>query len=320
MKPNSNLTIVIPTYNRARYLDRCLELLIPSARKHNIAIYISDNASEDETESVFIKRRGEYPFIEYSRNTKNLGPDRNFELALNMPTTEYIWLLGDTYQIKPDSIEFMLNLIADKNSNFDVIVFNVAGRVKNIQSRTYREKNELLRDLGWHMTCLSSLVYKRKLIKGANFGRYRKTSFIQTGIVFEYIENREFFVLWEEGHSVLPIFLKGVVKESWQDSTFEIWVEKWTNFIFSLPPSYDVRSKLQCIKDHGLKSGLFSLRHLLALRASGILNLSVFKKYYYLFPTVIDSSLPVLFLISLTPKFFPKMMKRLFFVKMKTNK
>lgn len=309
---NSYLSIVIPTYNRAEFLDRCLELLVPAARMHNIAIYISDNYSEDNTKAIVNKRIEGYPFIEYHCNQENLGADKNFELALKIPKTDYIWLLGDTYQIQSNGINFLIPIILDKKSKFDAIVVNVDNRVKDIGGRDYVEKNELLIDLGWHMTCMSSLIYGKHLLDSANFDRYRETYFIQTGIILEFIEDKEFLIKWESGNSVLPIILDGVKKNSWQNRTFEVWVEKWSNFVFSLPPSYNIETKLRCIKSHGLKSGMFSVKGLLSLRASGILNPMVFRKFMCLFPWTINSSVPVIFAISFLPKIIPKAMRYVF--------
>jgi abequosyltransferase len=63
MIANPLISITIPTYNRAEFLDRCLAAHIPVARAHNIQIFISDNASTDGTESVVKKRMTEYPWI-----------------------------------------------------------------------------------------------------------------------------------------------------------------------------------------------------------------------------------------------------------------
>ena len=55
MESNKQLSIVIPTYNRADFLDYSLKLHIPIVKKYNICIYISDNASTDNTKEVINK-------------------------------------------------------------------------------------------------------------------------------------------------------------------------------------------------------------------------------------------------------------------------
>lgn len=301
MSVNKFLSIVIPTYNRSDYLDCCLAIHIPLIKYYNIQIFISDNASTDNTKEIVIKHSKIYPFIHYSCNDTNLGADENFERALNYPETEYVWLLGDTYQIPGEGILYILNLISKNNNKYDAIILNVANRVSNVPQQDYLDRNKLLSDLGWHMTCMASLIYSTKVIKNANFMRYRKTNFIQTGVIFEYIENKDFFVHWKECISVQSIVIENIKKQSWQDRTFEIWIKQWINFIFSLPPSYSIDIKLKCIMDHGKKSGMFSIKGLLILRSKNILNYKEYKKYINLFELAVKNKKPIIFLISLLP-------------------
>ncbi|MBV5277921.1 MAG: glycosyltransferase family 2 protein [Campylobacteraceae bacterium] len=111
MEQNKQLSIVIPTYNRADFLDYSLEVHIPLLEKYNIQIFISDNASTDNTREIVSKWMKEYKFLSYYQNETNIGPDANFEKALKLPDTEYIWLLSDTYQIPDDGISYLLSTI-----------------------------------------------------------------------------------------------------------------------------------------------------------------------------------------------------------------
>jgi len=312
MQANPLLSIVIPTYNRAHFLDYCLEVHIPLAREHNVQIIISDNASPDSTAEVVKKRIKEYPLIQYHRNEINVV-QKNFELALKYPRTDYVWLLGDTYQIPPDGIDYVLKRIASNKEKFDVIVFNQARRVVDIPQQDYSDQNKLLSDLGWHMTCLAVLIYSSKLIATADFERYRNTYFTQTAVIFEQIANREFLVHWDASRSVQPISNASLQKKNWLDQTFEIWIENWTNFIFSLPPSYNLAAKMKCIKNHGIKSGVFNLKGLLILRGFNILNYKKYRQYSHLFSLTISSySNIMMFLISLLPQILPQSLDKIY--------
>jgi len=302
MQANPLLSIVIPTYNRGDFLDYCLEVHIPLAKAHNIQIFISDNASTDTTKEIVQKRMEEYPLINYHCNEINIGPDENIERALKYPETEYVWLLGDTYQIPLKGIGYLLNLISKNQKKYDVIVVNVVRRVSGIPQQDYSDKNQLLSDLGWHMTCLSSLIYNSRLIAHGNFVRYRNTNFIQMGVIFEYIANKDFSVHWAETISVQGISIKGFVKKSWRNQTFEIWAKRWPNFIFSLPPSYTLEIKLKCIKNHEVESDIFTFRSLLYLRIFNSLNYKTYKQYSHLFPLTIKSPKLIILLIALLPR------------------
>ena len=309
-KAESVLCIVIPTYTRAAFLDQCLSFAIEAIGDHAVQICISDNCSSDNTRNVVRKWLMAYPLIRYSRNDSNMGPDSNFETALKMGHADYVWLLGDTYRITCDCVDHLIASLTGRTKATDVVVLNVIGRVTDVPSTVFTDANQLLTCLGWHMTCMSSLVYSRNMLDEAAYARFRSTSFIQVGIIFESIENRPFAVEWVADQSVYSINIAGVVKESWRSRVMQVWVEQWSNFVMSLPPSYNMMSKLACIKAHNSKSGLFSIGSMLSLRAENAFNWSVMGMYpnYLAFNPV---RLIAARLIALLPLYTARLLHRL---------
>ncbi len=304
MQANPLLSIVIPTYNRADFLDYCLGVHISLAKVHNIQIFISDNASTDATKEIVEKRMEEYPLISYHCNETNIGTDENIDRALKYPQTEYVWLLGDTYQIPPEGIDYVLNLISKNHKKYDAIVFNLVNKITDIGTQDYTDQNALLYDLGALMTCLSCLIFHKGLIETANFLRYRNSFFIQTGIIFEAIAGRTFYIHWVQPLSVSGINHPLLRKNAWSKTPnlFEIACRKWTNFIFSLPVSYELGSKFKCLIDFGIISSIFTFRYLLYLRSFNILNYKSYKQYSHLFPLTIRYPKLIILLIVLLPR------------------
>ncbi|MCK9374074.1 MAG: glycosyltransferase [Sulfuricurvum sp.] len=302
--PNTALALTIPTYNRADFLDYSLTMHIPLARAHRILIYISDNGSTDGTKEVVEKHQQTYPFLHYYRNETNVGADKNFERALQYPTTEYIWLLGDTYHIPPEGLNTLMEILKN-TAPYDAIVVDLLHRAADIPRQEYQNSNRLLSDLGWHMTCLSSLIYRSAMIPLARFERYQNTNFIQTGIIFEYISHREFRILWEKNISINELHPPLLQKTGWyhQPILFDIACIRWSNFVFSLPASYDLDVKLKTVMDHGQKSHLFSLGNLFLLRNSGVFTYKSYQQYRRFFPFTISYSRFTLLLIALSPRF-----------------
>jgi abequosyltransferase len=279
MKSEPVLCIVIPTFNRAAFLDQCLAFAVEAIGDHAVPICISDNCSSDNTAEVVSRWLAVYPQIRYSRNDANLGPDRNFELALKSGQAKYVWLLGDTYRITSACVDHLIASLTSRTQGPDVIVLNAAGRVTDVSGTKFTDANQLLTRLGWHMTCMSCLVYRRDVLEKAPYARFRSTDFVQVGIIFESIENRPFAVEWVADQSVYPITIAGVVKESWRVRVLQVWVERWSNFVMSLPPSYALATKLACIKAHNRKSGLFSIESMLSLRAENAFGWTVMGQY-----------------------------------------
>ena len=76
---NSILGICIPTYNRANFLRENLNDLLSFVKTYGLPVFISDNASTDDTTEVVNAFRKLHEFTYYKRNETNLG----FSLNLN---------------------------------------------------------------------------------------------------------------------------------------------------------------------------------------------------------------------------------------------
>lgn len=269
---NPTLCIALPTFNRAPFLDAALTRLIATVSPHDIGILVSDNASSDDTAEIVRRHAASYPLLQYARNAENLGPDGNFEAVLRRTETRYVWLLGDTYEIEPVALRRVL-AVAQSDQTFNAIVVDVEERAAYIPEQTYTDRNRLLAELGWHMTCMSALILERELVKAGAFERYRDTSFIHVGIVFDYLARRSPAVRWLNGQGARRLHVSGQTKVSvWEQHIFEVWVDRWVGFTFSLPAAYLAQAKLSCALSHARRTGLFSLANMVKLRASGVLT------------------------------------------------
>ena len=271
---NDALSIALPTYNRVSFLDSALTRLIATVAPYDIRILVSDNASTDDTAAVVKRHAASYPMLDYACNAENLGPDGNFEAVLRQTSTRYVWLLGDTYEIETEALQRVL-AAAEGDHAFDAIVVDVEQRAKHIPEQIYTDRDALLADLGWHMTCMSALILNRDLVKAGAFERYRDTSFIHIGIVFDHIAHRTPSVLWLNGQGTRALQIVGQTKVSvWEQRTFEVWVDRWVGFVMSLPAIYRLEAKLACALRHAQSSALFSLANMVKLRAGDILNIT----------------------------------------------
>jgi len=295
-----DLEIVIPSYNRAGFLEKSLEYHSPLITEYDVPIFVLDNASSDTTRSVLNFFSARNPLVRFSSNDRTIPPDENFEKALKSSKANYVWLLGDTYKIPHQTFKQVFNTLDE--DKYDVIVINAEGRVQHIPTHVYTDRNAVLSDLGWHLTCLSTLIYSKRLLAEVDFSRYRETNFLQTGVILEYLSSNSFRLKWLAEHSVTGLKVAGLKKNSWETQTFEIWTKRWANFVFSLPPSYSLDSKLKCAMDHGVKSGLFRYSSLKRLRRKGILNNQVYELYHSYFPFTIRLSPTILRLMSVLPR------------------
>jgi len=275
---NQRLAITIPTYNRADFLDYSLEVHIPIMQVHNIPIYISDNASTDNTQLIVEKWQQVYPYIYYHRNDENLGPDKNFEIALRRPKEDFVWLLGDTYYISFRVVSHVLEIVIN-NKNSDAIVLNLESRL-DIDDKVYTDHCLLLSELGGLMSCMSCLVYSKNIIRVSDFSRYYFSHFLQTGVLLEMLAKKEFSLYWLGSYSVLSINNKNLKKTNWSftKSAIDVGVNDWLNFIFSLPVVYNLDSKNKAVKSFGIVSGLLTYKGILIRRPNNVFSTVVVLK------------------------------------------
>jgi glycosyltransferase involved in cell wall biosynthesis len=302
MEPSKQLSIVIPTYNRAEFLDYSLEVHIPMVREYGIEISIFDNASTDNTYEVVSKWMEEYPYLSYHRSETNIGPDANFERALKYPDTEYIWLLGDTYHIENGSLADVLNIVTS-NYKYDSILINVNHEINDIATKEYTDQNMLLKELLWLMTCMSTHIYSKELIKHAQFSRYYHSNFIQVGILLEFISNKEFRLYWNKDINTIRINeINNKKKDLWSENQyFEIWVKNRINFVFSLPVSYSLDSKINSILKDGKDKNDDSIVALLYLRMKKIITLKNVITYWEYFKFITKLHPLIVLCITLIP-------------------
>src|SRR5262245_13625591 len=92
------LTIAIPTWNRASYLEQNLAQLGAEMRgvaPGEVELLISDNHSTDSTPKVVENAQRAGLAIRYVRNAENLGWGRNFAQCFELASGTYLLLLGD---------------------------------------------------------------------------------------------------------------------------------------------------------------------------------------------------------------------------------
>ncbi len=130
------LSICIPTYNRAGFLNECLQSLLPQVTNQPAEVVVIDNASPDQTESIVRKFLYKYPFLRYFRNSENLGYAGNQVKCFEYAQGDYIATLMDDDVYMEGEVERILKLIAEGEYAF--IALNYYGFIKN-KFRPYRQ-------------------------------------------------------------------------------------------------------------------------------------------------------------------------------------
>lgn len=110
------VSIIIPTYNREKIIHETLDCALLQDYQ-NIEIIIVDNCSTDKTFDILKEYQAKHSKIKIYQNAENLGPVRNWEVAISYATGKYIKILWSDDKISPDFISRCVSIL---ESNDDV--------------------------------------------------------------------------------------------------------------------------------------------------------------------------------------------------------
>jgi glycosyltransferase involved in cell wall biosynthesis len=104
------VTVGIPTYNRASLLRDCLESVL-SQTVADIEVYVSDNASTDQTAATV--EGFDDPRVHYAPLERNIGLHANLTRCLQLGSAPFIAMLPDDEVLFPYSLARKLAILAE---------------------------------------------------------------------------------------------------------------------------------------------------------------------------------------------------------------
>lgn len=124
---NNKLSFCIPTYNRAEFIIHTLtsiaDQIIEGDYTDIVEICVSDNASIDGTDEIINSFKNNYPSVQivYSKNSENLGADKNYLKVVELASGEYCWLMGSDDALVPGAIN---RIRSEINHGHDIYLCN----------------------------------------------------------------------------------------------------------------------------------------------------------------------------------------------------
>lgn len=251
--PNYRLDILIPTYNRSKFLKINLEILTSIISRLGLSSYvhiiISDNCSVDDTPAVAERFKGD--FCSYYRHNENIGLEQNAVFVLNQSNADYIMYLGDDDYINENYLVEVLKTLCMGNVGLIVPNFTLIDEDGNDVPNTLRDTlgTPLVYEQGsfsgvsLSLKChqLSGVVYKRE-------GLYE--SYIDSNITTLYP-----FIFWgcigANGGTTVhirnnPVLVTTVAqhKKDWDYGEHGLILDKFICFYYAIS-SESMRSKLE---------------------------------------------------------------------------
>lgn len=119
---NLKVSVLVGTYNRAPFIERCLNGVFNQTHK-NIEVIVINDASSDNTIEILEKCKRKYgDKLIYWNNKVNKGIAYNSNLAYSMASGDYIALVGDDdLWIDKSKIDKQLQLFQEANERLGIV-------------------------------------------------------------------------------------------------------------------------------------------------------------------------------------------------------
>ena len=247
-KKKKTLTIIIPTWNRARYLEKNLEILDSYLKRGlDFKILVCNNGSTDSTAEVLKKYEG-HPHVRIISHPENIKYDRNVASGYLNFDTDFCFCLGDTKSLSYDSLSKMLATINDED--IDALIIKTTSII-NKPVTYYTDINDLLFEIGWPLTNISSCVIPKRFITENRCVRYYDSLFIHFGDVIDALSMQNDIKVKYD-----PTIEKEIVKvadeqqpHGWISNACNVWGRYWVAFVLSLPWRVTLETKFKVIQD-----------------------------------------------------------------------
>ena len=326
---DKKITVIIPTYNK---FDCIKYLLENSITKYTGDLFLFEvhDSGDDERVKEIVDRYAENHPLRYYHYPTSVNGDVKTMTAISNAQSEYIYLLGDG--IVPDFNQLEKFLIACDYEKYIVIGVRAAkdfkskirkavlGRNQINEPKVFDDKIKFCNRCFWILTLYgASIVRKNLLFSNNNYLQYLKmeSPFMYVCSLFESL-------LQEENGKYIFSFVDFIksnpykIDSGWMQSrqAIEFFCYRYYISVSNLSKYSNLLCK-EFLFSHNKFSGLFSIKSILKMRATGNLTASILKKYKVYYKKTVPFGKRILTRCSL---FIPQKVLNKLYKKYKSNK
>lgn len=274
------LSICIATYNRGQFIGETLDSILVQMEP-GVEIVVVDGASPDNTPEVMARYVAEHPEIRYFRESVNSGVDADFDKAVGYAKGEFCWLMTDDDLLRPSAVASVLSALEGKD---DLIIVNA--EVRNVDLSEGLEKQRLVFDADKvyraadreaffvetvaYLSFIGCVVIRRTCWMARERSAYYGSLFIHVGVIFQNPPIENVKVIAE------PQIIIRYGNAMWTSRSFEIWMFKWPELIWSFPDFSEEAKRKVCQREPWR-----SAKTLFYHRALGAYSSVEFKKFWH---------------------------------------
>lgn len=132
---NPQVSIIIPSYNAEKYIERCLDSIERQTYRFFNVIVI-DDCSNDGTYEKICNLRNKYNYnIQIRRNEKNFGPAISRNKGIMDANGEYIAFCDSDDWYEPNFLELMINNLIEWEADVSLCGYNVVSEKGAVEKR-----------------------------------------------------------------------------------------------------------------------------------------------------------------------------------------
>ncbi|MDX7991997.1 glycosyltransferase family 2 protein [Xenorhabdus littoralis] len=281
------LSICIPTYNRSLYLKRLLESLVHQINDNNlpVEILISDNSSTDNTSFLCEDYSKKFGFVHYSKNLKNLGPDKNFAKVFYSARGRFVWVMGDDDDIIDNGLQKLIPLLLREQNSAIIYLEPKAisgdnkkrsnykmGTNKELDFCIFNYNESFAKAVGIYFTFISSIIINKALypITLPMMDKLVGTHLLQLSWIFQALQKgnkfiyvKKPFVIGEpdnsSGYNIFEVFsenLSRIAEHYFMNDPKILTSIKRASLYFVIPFMYDRQISKKISKNFSLNNGI----------------------------------------------------------------
>jgi len=270
------LSICIATFKRAAFIEETLDSILAQLEA-GVELLVVDGASPDDTEAVMRRYAQRHPEVRYFRQTENGGVDGDYDNAVQYARGRYCWLMTDDDLVKPGAIRRVLDALADspqlvvvnaevRSLDFSILLAERMHKIENDRSYSPSETAKFFLDTAKYLSFIGAVIIERTVWLARNRSRYYGSLFVHVGVIFQEASIGQVKVLAE------PALVIRFGNAMWKPHSFEIWMKKWPDLIWSFPHFSDA-AKRRIVAREPFRNP----KKLVLYRAGGGYSMAVFE-------------------------------------------
>lgn len=187
------LTIAIPTFCRARYLEMNLRRLLqemPSVPSAKLEVLVADNHSTDATPQVVTDAVAAGLPVRYLRNFVDIGSDANIAQCFNEARGDYVQILGDDDLYVTGTLARVIAML--ESNTYGVLCLRPFGYERDAQReypgvggrlREFSQAGKFLSAIGPLVTFISATLINRRIQANVDARDFCGSNLVQVHLV-----------------------------------------------------------------------------------------------------------------------------------------